>query len=327
MASKKRIIITGAAGFVGSNLSARLIADGHEVIGIDDLSHGCVENISTLRDSDRFRFLHGDLREPGLMKPLEADTIVHLASQKIPRYSNSYRTIEDNNTMSSLVIERALDTGAHLVFASTSDVYGKNPRVPFNESSDLVLGPTMVKRWAYAASKIHSEHKIIANGEEKGLKYTILRLFGSYGPNQNLTWWGGPQSVFIDKAFRNEPIELHGDGQQTRTFTYVEDTVQGFMLAITREEAMGGIFNVASDPSTETTIEGLARLIWSLIRPEDHEPRLTCIPYASFGGGYEDVLRRVPDITRISSMLGFEPRFGLEEGLRLTIDWQRGRTA
>lgn len=323
----KRILITGAAGFVGSNLASRLLSAGHEVIGIDDFSHGSRENISGLHDQHRFRFIEGDIRDPEMLERMEADTIVHLASQKIPRYSNSYRTIEDNNEMSSLVIQRALDTGAHLVFASTSDVYGKNPNVPFGEGSDLVLGPTKVKRWAYAASKIHSEHKIIATGEEKGLKYTILRLFGSYGPNQNLTWWGGPQSVFIGKAFRNEPIELHGDGQQTRTFTYVDDTVQGFMLAIERKEALGEVFNVASDPATETTIEGLARLIWGLIRPEDHEPKLSFIPYSTFGGGYEDVLRRVPDISRISSVLGFKPRFGLEEGMRLTIDWQRSRPA
>lgn len=322
----KRILITGAAGFVGSNLTARLLSEGYEVIGIDDFSHGSPQNVGALQDHDRFRFIEGDIRDATLLGRLEADTIVHLASQKIPRYSNSYRTIEDNNEMSTVVIQRALDLGAHLVFASTSDVYGKNPRVPFCEDSDLVLGPTKVKRWAYAASKIHSEHKIIATGEEKGLKYTILRLFGSYGPNQNLTWWGGPQSVFIGKAFLNEPIELHGDGQQTRTFTYVDDTVQGFMLAIGRKEALGEVFNVASDPTTETTIEGLARLIWGLIRPH-HEPKLTFIPYSSFGGGYEDVLRRVPDISRISDMLGFRPRFGLEEGMKLTIDWQRSRTA
>ncbi len=321
------VIITGAAGFVGSNLTQRLLQDGHRVIGVDNMSYGSPANLAAVKGHAGFRFVEGDVCDPAVLAALEGDTIVHLASQKIPRYTNSYRTIEENHRMSSLVIQRALDLGARLVFASTSDVYGKNPRIPFSEESDLVLGPTKVKRWAYAASKIHSEHKIIATGEEKGLRYAILRLFGSYGPNQNLTWWGGPQSVFIGKAFRNEAIELHGDGQQTRTFTYVDDTVQGFMLAITKPEAEGEVFNVASDPSTETTIEGLALLIWRLIRPADLEPKLTFIPYASFGGGYEDVLRRVPDIGKISRMLGFAPRYGLEEGMRLTIDWQRGRTA
>ncbi|MBK9174887.1 MAG: NAD-dependent epimerase/dehydratase family protein [Flavobacteriales bacterium] len=320
------VVITGAAGFVGSNLSLRLLRAGHRVIGVDDFSYGNRENLQACIGLPGFRFEERNVTEPKALSDIEGDTIVHLASQKIPRYTNSYRTIEENNVMSSLVIKRALELDARLVFASTSDVYGKNPRTPFSEDSDLVLGPTKVKRWAYAASKIHSEHKIIATGEEKGLHYTILRLFGSYGPNQNLTWWGGPQSVFIAKAFNGEPIELHGDGQQTRTFTFVDDTVQGFVLAVTKPEAAGEIFNVASDPATETTIEGLARLIWGLIRPGE-EPKLTFIPYATFGGGYEDVMRRVPDISKISRALGFVPRFGLEEGMRLTIDWQRGRSA
>ncbi|MBK7382220.1 MAG: NAD-dependent epimerase/dehydratase family protein [Flavobacteriales bacterium] len=319
----RRIIITGAAGFVGSNLTRRLLDAGHQVIGIDNFSYGSRSNLEAVIGHERFTFLEADLCDPDALKGLEGDTIVHLASQKIPRYTNSYRTIEENNTMTSNVIARSLELGARLVFASTSDVYGKNPKIPFSEESDLVLGPTKVKRWAYAASKIHSEHKLIATGEEKGLKYTILRLFGSYGPNQNMTWWGGPQSVFIGKALRNETIELHGTGQQTRTFTYVEDTIQGFHLCIEKDEAENEVFNVGSDPSTEVTIEGLARLIWKLIRPEDAEPKLTLIPYSSFGGGYEDVLRRVPDISKISRMLGFKPKFGLEEGLKLAIEWQR----
>jgi UDP-glucose 4-epimerase len=319
-------IITGVAGFIGSNLALRLLEEGHRVIGIDNLSYGSRGNLTAAVGHPGFRFIEGDICDDGLLAGLEGETIVHLASQKIPRYSNSYRTIEENHVMSSIVIQRALELGARLVFASTSDVYGKNPRIPFSEESDLVLGPTKVKRWAYAASKIHSEHKIIATGEEKGLRYTIMRLFGSYGPNQNLTWWGGPQSVFIDKAFKGEAIELHGDGQQTRTFTFVDDTVDGFYRAITRPEAEGEILNVASDPSTETTIEGLARLIWGLIRPGE-APKLNFIPYATFGGGYEDVMRRVPDIGKISRLVGFQPRFSLEDGLRITIDWQRGRSA
>jgi UDP-glucose 4-epimerase len=323
----QHILITGAAGFVGSNLTRRLLDAGHRVTGIDNFSYGAPSNIEELMGRPGFRFLEGDLCDPAILSGIEADTIVHLASQKIPRYTNSYRTIVENDRMTTIVIQRCLELGARLVFASTSDVYGKNPKVPFNEESDLVLGPTKVKRWAYAASKIHSEHKIIATGEEKGLKYTILRLFGSYGPNQNLTWWGGPQSVFIGKALRNETIELHGNGQQTRTFTYVEDTVQGFELAIERPEAVNEVFNVASDPGTEVTIEQLACVIWRLIRPQDQEPKLTLIPYETFGGGYEDVLRRVPDITKIGERLGFEPRFGLEDGLRRTIEWQRSRPA
>ena len=320
----RTIIITGAAGFVGSNLALRLLDAGHQVIGIDNFSYGHRRNIVDAKEHPRFRFHERDLCDAASFRELEGDTIVHLASQKIPRYANSFRTIEENQRMTDQVVARCLDLGARLVFASTSDVYGKNPVIPFHEESDMILGHSKVKRWAYAVSKIHSEHKIIATGEEKGLAYTILRLFGSYGPHQNLTWWGGPQAVFIGKALRNDTIELHGTGQQQRTFTYVDDIVQGFQLAIEKEAARNQMFNVASEPSTEVSIEQLARMIWKLIRPQDEGPKLTLIPYTSFGGGYEDVQRRVADISKIRDLLDFAPEFGLEEGLRRTIAWQRG---
>lgn len=319
------VLISGVAGFIGSNLATALLGKGHSVIGLDDLSYGRRENLEAIAHDKRFSFLEGNVCNADLFRDIRCDAVVHLASQKIPRYTNPYRTIEENQVMTANVIQHCLHSGARLLFASTSDVYGKNSKVPFNEESDLVLGPTKVKRWAYAVSKIHSEHKIIATGEEKGLAYTILRFFGSYGPNQNLTWWGGPQSVFIEKALRNEAIELHGDGLQTRTFTYVDDTVQGIVRCIEDERALGEIFNIASDPRLEISIADLATLIWKLIRPADEAPLITYIPYATFGGGYEDVQRRVPDITKIRTLLGFEPTIGLEEGLRRTIAWQRGQ--
>ena len=129
------------------------------------------------------------------------------------------------------------------------------------------MGPTTVKRWSYAISKIFSEHKIIAHSQENNLKYTIFRFFGAYGPNQNLTWWGGPQSVFIENAIKNLPIELHGDGLQTRTFTYIDDTVQGIIRCIENEKACNEIFNIASEPKLEINIKDLATMIWKLIRP------------------------------------------------------------
>ncbi len=322
---RMHVLITGVAGFVGSNLAAALLRKGHSVTGLDNFSYGQKANIAAILGEPGFTFLEGDVCDPALVHGLRADVLVHLASQKIPRYTNSYRTIEENQTMTANVIEHCLSTGSRLIFASTSDVYGKNPKIPFSEESDLVLGPTRVKRWAYATSKIHSEHKIIATGEEKGLSYTILRFFGSYGPNQNLTWWGGPQSVFIEKALFNKAIELHGSGLQTRTFTYVDDTVQGIVRCIEDERATGEIFNIASDPLTEISIADLGALIWKLIRPQDAAPLITYIPYEAFGGGYEDVQRRVPDISKIKAVLGFEPVFGLEDGLLRTIAWQRQR--
>ena len=320
---KERIIITGVAGFIGSNLAATLLARGHRITGIDNFSYGRKENITALLTHPAFSMIEGDLMDAGTLPTEPCTVIVHLASQKIPRYTNSLRTIVENDQMTSTVIKKCLQDKARLVFASTSDVYGKNSAVPFNEESDLVMGPTKVKRWAYAVSKIHSEHKIIANGEANGLNYVIMRFFGSYGPHQNLTWWGGPQSVFIEKALRKEAIELHGDGQQTRTFTYVEDTVQGVVKCVEDERANKEVFNIAAEASLEISIADLAVLIWKLIRPEDTKPLITFIPYSTFGGGYEDVQRRVPDISKIKRMLDYAPKFQLEEGLVRTIEWQR----
>jgi UDP-glucose 4-epimerase len=179
----------------------------------------------------------------------------------------------------------------------------------------------MVKRWAYAISKIYGEHYIIANHHEYGLDYTIARFFGSYGYNQNLTWWGGPQSVFINNALKDIPLEIHGDGKQTRTFTFIKDTIDGLSRCIFHEKASAEIFNIASEPKEEISILDLGKLIWKLVQGEKSEPKINFIPYSTFGN-YEDVLRRVPDITKIKSMLGFEPKYNLAEGLAETIKWQ-----
>ena len=223
--------------------------------------------------------------------------------------------------MLKVVVEKCLRDKIKLVFASTSDVYGKNTKLPFKEDSDLVLGNTKVKRWAYALSKIYGEQYVIANNEEFGLNYTIVRFFGSYGPNHNLTWWGGPQSGFITKAMNNEEIELHGDGLQTRTFTFIEDTVEALSHCVLNEKANGEIFNIASDPSEEITIKGLAEIIWELVNGKDAQPKLKCIPYSSFGN-YEDVMRRVPNIDKLQQYFNYKPKYTLREGLKKTLVWQ-----
>jgi UDP-glucose 4-epimerase len=220
------------------------------------------------------------------------------------------------------VVDKCKNDKSKIIFASTSDVYGKNPKVPFTETDDLVMGPPTVKRWAYAISKMYSEQYILANKDEYGIKYTITRFFGSYGPNQNLTWWGGPQSVFIEKALKNEPIDLHGDGNQTRTFTYVDDTVNALVACIENDKSNNEIFNTGSKAGGEISIKDLAYLIWKLVNGKDSEPKLNYIPYSTFGN-YEDVMRRVPDISKLCTTLDFQPEWDLEKGLQLTIDWQK----
>jgi len=317
-----KILITGAAGFIGSNLTKQLLLHNHEVIGIDNFSYGEERNIAEFRDNNNFQFVYGDITNPLLLKDYNGDVIVHLASQKIPRYSNALKTLDENYTMLKNVVNKCLIDKCKIVFASTSDVYGKNKELPFTEESDLVLGHPAIKRWAYALSKIYGEQYIIANHEEYGLEYSITRFFGSYGLNQNITWWGGPQSVFMCKAFNNEEMELHGDGMQTRTFTYVDDTVTGLMSCILEEKAKNEIFNIGSNPEEEITIKDLAILVWKLVNGEDSEPKLKLIPYETFGK-YEDVPRRVPCIDKVKKYFGYEPKTSLREGLIKTIEWQR----
>jgi len=317
---KEAVLVTGAAGFLGSNLCRVLLARGHRVQAVDNLSQSTMLNVEPLRGDPRFEFAQEDVRDEPAMRRLAkgASVLVHLAAFKIPRYGNALDTLLVNTHGTESLLKAAEASKARLVFASTSDVYGKNPILPFAETSDLYLGESAVKRWAYATSKILDEHLCFAYQQERGVPVTILRFFGSYGPGQNRTWWGGPQSVFIDAALRDLPMDIHGDGQQTRSFTYVDDTVDGILRAMFSPLAVGEIFNIGN--TKPVTIQGLAELVWRLAGKG--EPKLHRVSYQAFGR-YEDVRARVPEIVKARERLGFEPRVDLEEGLRRTIDWQR----
>ena len=316
------IIITGVAGFVGSNLAKKLLEENHTVTGLDNFSYGTKRNLNLFLHHPSFKFIECNLADEDSLNKINGDVLVHLASQKIPRYSNALRTLDENSIMVKNVLKHCLANKTKLVFASTSDIYGKNPNIPYLETSDIVLGPTTVKRWSYALSKIYSEQLIMANNAEFGLEYCIMRFFGSYGPNQNTTWWGGPQSVFIQNILEGKELEIHGDGLQTRTFTYIDDTVQGIMKCIFHPNSKNEIFNIANEPSEEITIKGLADIIWKLMDSSGKDAPLVLIPYATFGN-YEDVRRRVPNIDKIKTMLDFVPHYNLAEGLKVAIAWQK----
>lgn len=313
-------LVTGAAGFLGSNLCRVLLERGHAVQAVDNLSQSTMLNVEPFLGHPRFRFAREDVRDEAAMHRLAegAVVLVHLAAFKIPRYGNALDTLLVNTHGTESLLKAAAAVKARLVFASTSDVYGKNPRLPFAESDDLHLGETTVKRWAYATSKIMDEHLCFAYQQERGVRVTIVRLFGSYGPGQNRTWWGGPQSVFIDSALRGQPMDVHGDGQQTRSFTYVDDAVDGIVRAMLSERAVGEIFNIGN--TKPVTIQSLAEMVWRLAGTG--EPKIRRVSYQAFGR-YEDVRARVPDIGKARELLGFEPRVGLEDGLTRTIAWQR----
>lgn len=316
-----RIAITGVAGFIGSNLAERLLARGDEVTGLDDLSHGTRENLTAFAANPRFQFHEGSILDPDALATLAsgAEAMVHLAAGKIPRYGDALDTLVINGEGGTNVLRACVAAKVRrMVLASTSDCYGRNPDVPFSEDSVSVIGSPHVRRWSYAVSKMFEEQMLFAFRERFGLEGVALRLFGGYGPRQNMTWWGGPQSVFIGAALQGEELELHGSGEQTRSFTYVSDMVEGFVRAVDTPEADGQMLNVGYD--REITIASLARLVWRLVRED--EPRLKLVPLATFGR-YEDVQRRVPDNRLATRVLGYTPSVALEDGLVRTIAWQR----
>lgn len=315
------ILITGAAGFIGSNLCGALLARGHRVIGLDNLSMGSLLNLEGCLSHPKFCFIQGDVLDRKTVQEAAADAtvIVHLAAFKIPRYGGRLDTLRVNEQGTTNVLEVARTRNARVLLASTSDVYGMSPDLPFHEEGRSTLGSSQTARWSYAVSKLFDEHLVMGYAETYGLKATIIRIFGSYGPHQHLTWWGGPQSVFIGAVFRDEAIEIHGTGEQTRSFCYIGDLVRGWVAAIERPAFTCEIFNLGNDQ--EITILKLAQLIKKLSGTPG-ELKLRFQPYSAFHGKYEDVMRRVPDLSKARTLLGYEPHVSLEDGLARTIQWQ-----
>lgn len=320
----KTIFITGAAGFLGSHLADEMLKRGYHVIGYDNMSHGDLRNLQAAGQNAHFTFVEGDVCDSEAMRSAAAthvDIVIHLAAFKIPRYGKATETMLINSQGTLNALHLAVAHRAKFVITSTSDVYGKNPILPFAEDSDSVLGPPTVSRWAYAASKLFDEHLVLAMSEETNIPATVIRIFGSYGPRQHLSWWGGPQSVFIDAVLRDQAIPIHGDGLQTRSFTYVADTVRGIAAVAEANCLNREIINIGGN--REVTILQLARMVHRLC--EVPWPlRLEMVPYDQIAARkYEDVRRRIPDIEKAKRALGFEAKVPLEEGLRQTIEWQR----
>lgn len=322
----QKILVTGAAGFLGSHLVDSLIDAGHTVVALDNLSMGSAANLQQQSAQPRFRFVRADVTDSGAFatQDTDFDVVVHLAAFKIPRYGKAIDTLKINYQGTDNALGFAARLGCKCVVASTSDIYGRNPAIPFSETSDSVIGSSTVPRWAYAVSKLFDEHLAFAYQDSYGIPVTVLRFFGSFGPRMHLSWWGGPPPVFINAAFRGDEIPVHGDGQQTRSFTFVSDTVRGIHAATVKREANGEIFNIGS--THEINILDLARLVYRLANPQT-PPRIKMVPYESFTGkAYEDVRRRVPDVTKCERVLGVRAEVSLEDGIARTIAWQRNQT-
>lgn len=317
-----KVLVTGGAGFIGSHVCDILLDRGYEVICIDNLSSGSIENIKHNLGNSKFIFKKIDIldREMLFNAVDKVDVIIHLAAFKIPRYSSSYKTLLINTQGTKNVLDLAVLKGAKVILGSTSDVYGKNPNLPFREDSDLVLGPSTSRRWAYAVSKLFDEHLAFAYQDEFNLEIVILRYFGTYGERQYLNWWGGPQGVFLEAIFKDQPVEIHGDGSQTRCFIYIKDAVEATIRAIERKEAVGEIINIGTEE--EVSILELAKLLHKLAGVST-ELKIKYVPYSSFSKNYEDVKRRVPCIEKMKNILEYQPKVNLEEGLKRLIKWYK----
>ena len=315
-----RILITGGAGFIGSNLVDALMAQGHEVTVLDNLSVGKIQNIAHHLESERFHFVNDSILNVTTLERLirQSDLIYHLAAVVGVKYvvEDPLNAIITNVRGTENVLELAYKYWVRTVIASSSEIYGKSTEVPLQEDGDRLLGPTTVERWSYSDAKAIDEYFAFAYAK-KGLPVTVVRYFNAYGPRLDPLGYGSVVARFFTQALRGEPLTVYDDGNQTRCFTYVADTVEGTILAGTVKEASGMVFNIGS--SRETSIRSLAQMIKELTGSSSE---IVYVPYTSaYGSHFEETRRRVPDTTRAKEVLGFEARTSLEEGLRRTLAW------
>ena len=311
-------LITGGAGFIGSHLARRLLNAGHEVTVIDDLSTGSLTNIQDLRDNARFCFVFDNVRNVDVMNLLvsQCDRVYHLAAAVGVKLiiEQPVRTIETNIHGTEVVLSIANKFRRKVLLASTSEVYGKSEAIPFHEDDDTVLGSTRFSRWSYACSKAIDEFLGLAYHQQYNLPVIIVRLFNTVGPGQTGRY-GMVIPRFIERAIYNEPIEIYGSGCQTRCFCCVFDVVNALELLMECPEAPGRVFNVGSDE--EVTIEELANRIIHLAGSRSTKRYLSY--EQAYGKSFDDMMRRVPDLTRIKQCINYGQCYKLDEILHLII--------
>ena len=314
-----RVLITGGAGFIGSHLAEALLARGDEVFVLDNLSTGSIDNVVHLKSHPRFHYtIDSVTNEPVLAELIDrCDTVVHLAAAVGVKLivEAPVHTIETNVHGTEVVLKHANKKKKLVLIASTSEVYGKSAEVPFREDQDLVLGPTEKHRWAYACSKMIDEFLALAYYKERKLPVIIVRLFNTVGPRQT-GQYGMVIPNFVRQALAGHPITVFGDGTQSRSFTYVGDVVTAVVALINEPRAIGQVFNIGN--GREISIGDLAARIRTLAGSRSDIVR---IPYdQAYEAGFEDMPRRVPDISKIHSLIGYEPTVELDEILGRVIE-------
>ena len=317
-----KALITGGAGFVGSHLAETLLGGGWMVKVIDDLSTGSIDNISHLKEQPGFSYVLDSVMHRSLMLELvdRADVVFHLAAAVGVRLivEEPVRTIETNIKATELVLELCAKKDKPVLLTSTSEVYGKQTQTPFHEDQDLLLGPTSKARWCYAASKIIDEFLAQAYFKEKGLPTIVVRLFNTIGPRQT-GQYGMVVPRFVKQALLGEPITVYGDGEQCRSFTWVKDVVGAMAKLIEHPEAYGQIFNIGH--TKEISVYNLAALIKEVTKSTSE---IVFLPYEEvYEAGFEDMPRRLPDISKIQRLIGYQPTRDLLEMLESIIAHER----
>ena len=318
------VLITGGAGFIGSHLADRLLADGHRLILVDDLSTGSLDNIRHLLDEPRVQFVRESVRNASTMTPLvdRCDVVFHLAAAVGVQLivDRPVHTIETNIHGSEVMLNLANKFGRKIVLASTSEVYGKNDKVPFSEDDDTTLGPTRFTRWSYACSKMVDEFLALAYHDQFRLPTLICRFFNTVGPRQT-GQYGMVVPRFVRRALRNEVLEIYGTGEQSRCFCNVADVVDALIKLIVCDEADGQVINIGT---TElTTIRQLAERVIELAGSKSTTRSLSY--EEAYGRPFDDMLTRMPDLSKVERLIGYKPMYRLDETLRQIIDHERSR--
>ena len=319
-----RILITGGAGFIGSHLSDAYLKRGDEVFVIDDLSTGSIENIHHLKDNPRFHYTIDSVHNHAITAELvdQCDVIFHLAAAVGVKLivESPVRTIETNVHGTEVVLSLANKKKKKVLIASTSEVYGLSAEVPFREDGNLVMGATTKGRWSYACSKAIDEFLALAYWREKKLPTVIVRLFNTVGPRQTGRY-GMVIPTFVKQAISGRPITVYGDGKQSRCFGYVGDVVGALIKLMDHDDAVGEVFNIGSNE--EISILDLAKRIKELTGSNSE---IALVPYdEAYEEGFEDMPRRVPDISKVNKLVGFKPERSLEDILKTVIEFHNGR--
>ena len=319
-----KVLITGGAGFIGSHLAEKLLATGHEVVAIDDLSTGSLDNIKHIQNNPRFEFVYDNVRNSEIMHVLidRCDVIFHLAAAVGVQLivDNPVHTIETNIHGSEVVLSIANKFCKKILIASTSEVYGKSEAVPFREDDDTVLGSTKFSRWSYACSKAIDEFLGLAYYEQYGLPVVVTRFFNTVGPRQTGRY-GMVVPRFVECALRNKPIMIYGTGKQSRCFGYIGDVVDAAIALMNCPAAPGRVYNIGS--TEEITIENLAKKI---IEMTGSKSKLKYISYEeAYGRPFDDMMRRVPCLDRIRQIVSYEPKTSLEQILESVIEDVKNR--